>query len=143
MIAWGPAMRAAVKVAPIAIEVARQVDRQVRPHVLAYRLARSVDGYVAPWKAGSGTHWLVFSDRGAQPLKVFPPLPEDEVAAATANLVPDELRHHTDMPEARARDAAAGVKDVPARAVARLRGRDHDTQDGGLYDDGDHGEEPA
>ena len=122
MIAWGPAMRAAAKAAPIALRVARRVDRQVRPHVLAYRLARSVDGYVAPWTAASGTHWLVFSQRDGLPLQAFPPLPRDQMAGAAAQLDASVLRHHSDLPEARARDAAAGVKHVPARAVAKLRG---------------------
>jgi hypothetical protein len=119
MVAFGPAVRVAVKVAPIAIEVARQVDRQLRPHVLAYRLARDVDGYVGRWTAQDAAHWLVFPDRSGPPLRAFPPLPPAELEAAHGQLDRVGLRHHSQLPEARARDAVASLRAGPAR----LRGR--------------------
>ena len=64
---WFTAARPAIKVAPLAFEVARQLDRQLRPHLLAYRLARDVDGLVGRWTSDVGGPWVVFARRDAEP----------------------------------------------------------------------------
>lgn len=122
MVAIGPAFRVAVKVAPIVLEATRQLDRQLRPHVLAYRRARDIDGYVGRWTATSGTHWLVFPDRYGWPVVAFPPLTAGELEDAARSIDRAGLRHHQDLPEARVGDRVRAVTHVPQR----LRGRGHD-----------------
>jgi hypothetical protein len=119
VVAFGPAVRVAVKVAPLALEVARQVDRQLRPHVLAYRLARDVDGYVGRWSGSDVAHWLVFPSTSSPPLRAFPPLTPAELDAADRQLDRRGLTHHSDTPEARAKHLVANLRSGPAR----LRGR--------------------
>lgn len=107
MVAWVPVARTAVRVAPVALEVARQLDRQLRPHVLAYRFARSVDGWVARWSSSEGGHWVVFTRPEGGLLRAFPPLPPGEAEVAERELDRSILRHHDRLPEARVRDTAA------------------------------------
>lgn len=126
VVAWGPAIKVAVKVAPVAIEVARQVDRQVRPHVLAYRAARDVDGYVGRWTDDDGTHWLVFPDPSAEVLRAFPPLSDGEREKVGRELNRRALTHHSELPEAKAWNAAAKLRTVPGRATSKVRRRDVD-----------------
>lgn len=129
MVAFRPVLRTAAKVTPVALEVGRQVDRQLRPHVLAYRLARDVDGYVGRWTADGATHWVVFArPDAAAPVRVFPPVSDAEVAALAVAIDRAGLRHHTSLPEARARDASQRLAGVTRafgdRALRRGGGRD-------------------
>lgn len=121
MVAIGPALRVALKVAPIALEVTRQLDRQLRPHLLAYGAARSVDGYVGRWVGESGSHWVVFASPTDAPLKVFPPLSEVELDVVARELDRSTLRHHSELTEAKARDAALSIRSAPAKTLGRLR----------------------
>lgn len=127
MVAVGPTLRLALKVAPIALEVTRQLDRQLRPHVLAYRRAREVDGYVGRWTGHAETHWLVFPGWNSPPLVAFPPLSEAELVLADRELDRTSLRHHRELPEARVGDGLRvvghGVKNVTTAPVDLARRR--------------------
>ena len=112
MVAWIPAARTAMKVAPFALEVARQLDRQLRPHVLAYRFARDVDGYVGRWTSGDGGHWVVFGRPEADLLRAFPPLPRGERELLERELDRSTLRHHSELPEAKVAQTAARFSPV-------------------------------
>lgn len=115
-----PAVRLAVRYAPVAIEVARQLDKQLRPHVLAYRHAREIDGYIARWTTDDGTHWVVFPDRQAAPVAAFPPIADAELAELAALLDRAVLQHHLELPEAR---IGAGVRTVSQAPQLLLRRR--------------------
>jgi hypothetical protein len=117
-----PLLRYAIKFSPVAIEVARQLDRQLRPHVLAYRRAREVDGYVGRWTAVSGTHWLVFPDRFGWPVVAFPPLSAGELEDAARAIDRAGLQHHQELPEARVGDRVRAVTHAPRRLRERGRG---------------------
>lgn len=121
MVAWIPAARTAMKVAPFAFEAARQLDRQLRPHVLAYRLARDVDGFVGRWTSSDGGHWVVFPRRDAEPLRSFPPLVKAETEIAASEIDRTSLRHHSELPEARVATAASrfgsGGRSLPSRGA--------------------------
>ena len=120
---WAPAAMLARKVAvPMALEVARQVDRQLRPHFLAYRFARDVDGYVARWTGEKGPHFVVFSERHGPPVRSFPPLPADEAELAHREIDRTQLRHHDDLPEARLARAGGTIAAVPGRLRHRGEG---------------------
>ena len=121
MVAWGRLARTAIKVAPIATSVVRQVDRQVRPHVLAYRLARDVDGYVGRWTSDEGNHYAVFARRDSAALRVFPPLPAADVEALEDEIDRSGLRHHTELAEAKVRDTTSRAMHLPADVSARFR----------------------
>jgi hypothetical protein len=113
---WAPAAALARKVAvPMAIEVARQVDRQLRPHILAYRFARDIDGYVARWTGEKGPHFVVFSERHGPPVRSFPPLAATEVDLAHQEIDRTLLRHHADLPEARLARAGGTIAAAPGR----------------------------
>jgi hypothetical protein len=114
----GPLLRYAIKFSPVAIEVARQLDRQLRPHVLAYRRAREVDGYVGRWTDASATHWLVFPRRNAEPVSAFPALELRELDLAHREIDRATLKHHSDLPEARAGEKARAVATAPKRAAS-------------------------
>lgn len=123
MVAWIPLARRAVKFAPVALEVGRQVDRQVRPHLLAYRKASEIDGHVGRFTDDEGaTHWVVFRTPGGDPVASFPPLSSRELARAGAQLDHRRLAHHSELPEAKALGVAQGV----ARLPKRVRGRRDD-----------------
>lgn len=119
----GRLLRGGFSVAPIAFEVLRQVDRQARPHVLAYRAAREVDGYLGRWTAEDGTHWVVLPDRQARPIRAFPPLPADGLEQVHQHLDRSALRHHLEVPEARAAAVGRELRDQPRRLRGRLRRR--------------------
>ena len=121
MVPWTLVARRAIKFAPIAIEVARQLDRQMRPHVLAYRLARDVDGYVGRWTGEKGTHWVVFARPEAGPLRVFPPASDTESADIQQEMDRSALRHHSELPEARLKDTTDRVVKAPGQVVGLLR----------------------
>ncbi|MFP4636540.1 MAG: hypothetical protein ACLFRD_11815 [Nitriliruptoraceae bacterium] len=121
MVAWGYLARTAIKVAPIATTVVRQVDRQLRPHVLAYRLARDVDGYVGRWTSDHGNHYAVFARRDSDVLRVFPPLTAGEVEALERDIDRSALRHHSELTEARVGEAGSRVAQAPGNLAARLR----------------------
>ncbi len=125
MVAWGSVARTAIKVAPVAMTVARQLDRQLRPHVLAYRLARDVDGYVGRWTSDEGNHYVVFARRDAMVLRVFPPVPGPEIDVIEDELDRASLRHHREMAEAKVRDTTARVVGGPSNLTNR-RGRGDD-----------------
>lgn len=120
MVAWIPAARSAMKVAPIAFEVARQLDRQLRPHVLGYQFARSVDGWVGKWTSSEGAHWLVFNRPSGELLRAFPPLKRSEADLVDREFDRGTLQHHSDLPEARVRDAAIAIRSAPGRSRRRL-----------------------
>ncbi len=122
MVAWIPAARTAMKVAPFAIEMARQLDRQLRPHVLAYQFARSVDGWVGKWTSSEGGHWIVFNHPSGQLLRAFPPLRASEAEVVDRELDRGTLEHHRDLPEAKLRDAALAIRSGPGRTKRRLSG---------------------
>ena len=124
LISW----RVAMKAAPVALEVARQVDQRVRPHVRAYQLARSVDGYVGSWTDGEGVHWVVFPDRDAKPLRAFPPLSDRELDTAHKRIDRATLRSHRDLPEDAVRRRAEGVAALPSKV--RRRGEPPQEQGG-------------
>ena len=121
MVAWGRLARTAIKVAPIATSVARRVDRQLRPHVLAYQLARDVDGYVGRWTSDEGNHYGVFARRDSPALRVFPPLPAADVTALESEIDRAALRHHSELAEAKVHDTTVRVRQLPADVSARLR----------------------
>ncbi len=130
MVAWIPAARTAMKVAPFALEIARQLDRQLRPHVLAYQFARSVDGWVGKWTSSEGGHWLVFNSPSGELLRAFPPLMRSEAELVAREFDRGTLEHHSDLPEARVRDAAIAIKSGPGRSRRRLTGKgDHEIID--------------
>ena len=118
--AWLLARRA-LKYTPIALEVARQLDRQLRPHVLAYGSARDVDGYVARWTAADGVHWVVFPDAASAPLRAFPPLSEKELTVVAEQLDRGTLKHHAELPEARVKQTGSRVVTAPVRLAQRRR----------------------
>jgi hypothetical protein len=113
-----PLLRYAIKYSPIAIEVARQLDRQLRPHVLAYRRAREVDGYVGRWTDESATHWLVFPRRNAEPVSAFPSLRIQDLDLAHREIDRTALKHHSELPEARAGDTFRAIASAPKRATS-------------------------
>lgn len=119
--AWPLLARRALKYTPIALEVARQLDRQLRPHVLAYGSARDVGGYVARWTADDGVHWVVFPEPDAPPLKAFPPLSDAELEVVAARLDRDTLRHHGDLPEAKVRSSGTKLVQAPRDLVRRRK----------------------
>ncbi len=121
--AWLLARRA-LKYTPIALEAARQLDRQLRPHVLAYGSARDVDGFVARWTAGDGVHWVVFPDEAAAPLRAFPPLSATELVVVDEQLDRGTLRHHAELPEARIKQTGSKLASVPAKLTQRRRDDD-------------------
>ena len=121
MVAIWPAARVAIKFAPVAIEVARQLDKQLRPHVLAYRFAVSVDGVIGRWPTEEATHWIVFPSPHGAPLRSFPPLDDVEIATAGAEIDRSALRHHSEMPEAKVKHAGEQALKAPGRVVGRLR----------------------
>ncbi len=121
MVAWGSVARTAIKVAPVAMTVARQLDRQLRPHVLAYRLARDVDGYVGRWTSEDGNHYVVFARRDATVLRVFPPVPGPEIDVIEDELDRASLRHHSELAEARVRDTTSRVVGGPSNLANRRR----------------------
>jgi hypothetical protein len=122
MVAWIPAARTAMKVAPFALEIARQLDRQLRPHVLAYQFARSVDGWVGKWTSPEGGHWLVFNHPSGEMLRAFPPLKRSEAELVEREFDRGTLEHHSDLPEAKVRDAAMAIRSGPGRTRRRLTG---------------------
>jgi hypothetical protein len=124
MPSWNPMVRTAFKVAPIAFQVARKLDRQVRPHLRAYRLAHEVDGFVAGWTSDHGPHWIVFARRNADPLRSFPPLPSGELDMVGQELDRSILRHHSELMEAKVRERTSRVVDVSSRVAGRRRGDD-------------------
>jgi hypothetical protein len=126
MVAWFPITRTALKLAPVALEVARQVDRQLRPHVLAYRRAKEIDGYVGSWTAERATHWLVFPRRRSEPVVAFPPLPVGELDLAHREIDREALKHHSDLPEAKLVQRAGAIKQSPGKAVDMFRRGERD-----------------
>lgn len=116
---WPVLARRALKYTPIAVEAARQLDRQLRPHVLAYGSARDVGGYVARWTAGDGVHWVVFPDTDAPPLRAFPPLSASELQVVDEQLDRTTLRHHADLPEARVRQTGSRLAQAPGKLARR------------------------
>jgi len=122
--AWPIIARRALKYTPIALEAARQLDRQLRPHVLAYGSARDVDGFVARWTAADGVHWVVFPDAASAPLRAFPPLSEKELTVVAEQLDRGTLKHHAELPEARVRQTGSKLATVPSKLVQRRRGDD-------------------
>ncbi|MFP4147964.1 MAG: hypothetical protein ACLFS9_08630 [Nitriliruptoraceae bacterium] len=116
---WPLAARTALKYSPIVLEAARQLDRQLRPHLLAYGSARDVGGFVGRWTADDGVHWIVFPDPQAAPLKAFPPLTAAELAVVDAQLDRSTLKHHSELPEARVRDTGTRIAQAPARLRKR------------------------
>jgi hypothetical protein len=125
MVAVGPAFRVAIKLAPVALEVARQLDQKVRPHVRAYQLARSAGGVVGSWTVDDGTHWVVFNHVGGRPLQAFPPLTEAQLEMAARELDRSTLKPHTELPEHAIRQRIEQVGDVGAGLASRVRrGRD-------------------
>lgn len=128
MVAIWPVARVAMKFAPVAIEVARQLDKQLRPHVLAYRFAVSVDGVIGRWTTEKTTHWIVFPSADGAPLRSFPPLDDVELAVANRELDRSGLRHHSEMPEVKVghagekvRHASVQAVKAPGRMVGKLR----------------------
>lgn len=116
-------LRYAIKFSPVAIEVARQLDRQLRPRVLAYRRAREVDGYVGRWTDASATHWLVFPRRNAEPVAAFPPLKLPELDLAHREIDRAMLRHHAELPEAKAGDTLRAIASAPRKASTKVTRR--------------------
>jgi hypothetical protein len=123
MVAIGPAVRVAIKVAPVALEVARQLDQKLRPHVRAYQLARSVGGVVGSWTVDDGTHWVVFKHSGGHPLQAFPPLPAAELEMAAREIDRSTLKPHTELPEHRVKQGLERTVEVPANLVSKVRRR--------------------
>ena len=120
---WPVLARRALKYTPIALEAARQLDRQLRPHVLAYGSARDVGGFVGRWTAGDGVHWVVFPERDAPPLRAFPPLSATELQIVDEQLDRSALKHHTELPEARVRQTGTRLAETPAKLARRRRTR--------------------
>jgi len=121
MMPWFLVAKRALKYTPIVLEGARQLDRQLRPHLLAYGAARDVDGFVARWTATDGVHWVVFPDREARPLRAFPPLPAAELEVVDEQLDRSTLKHHGDLPEARAKATGSKLTAGPNRLIQRRR----------------------
>jgi hypothetical protein len=119
--AWPLLASRALKYTPIALEAARQLDRQLRPHVLAYGSARDIDGFVARWTATDGVHWVVFPDEAARPLRAFPPLTTSELEVVDEQLDRGTLRHHAELPEARVKQTGTKLAKVPGKLVQRRR----------------------
>ena len=126
-----PMVKRGWAMAPVVIEVARQVEKQVGPHVRAWQLATSVDGYVGRWTDHAGTHWVVFKDVKSAPVQAFPPLSDADLSRAGRDLDPSALRHHQDLPEAtalararRLRERSGGLTRLPARVRTRRPPRD-------------------
>ena len=122
--AWPTLAGRALKYTPIVLEGARQLDRQLRPHLLAYGAARDVDGFVARWTATDGVHWVVFPDREARPLRAFPPLPKAELEVIDEQLDRSTLKHHADLPEARVKATGSRLALTPVKIVQRRRAAD-------------------
>lgn len=118
---WPVVARTALKYSPVVLEAARQLDRQLRPHVLAYGSARDVGGYVGRWTADDGVHWIVFPEPGAAPLKAFPPLTAAELEVVDARLDRSTLKHHSELPEARVKDTGSRLAQAPSRLLKRDR----------------------
>jgi hypothetical protein len=121
MLAIGPAVRVALKVAPVALEVARQLDQKLRPHVRAYQLARSVGGVVGSWTVDDGTHWVVFKHAGGNPLQAFPPLTEAQLEMAAREIDRATLQPHTELLEHRLKERAERIGEVPGKLVTKVR----------------------
>jgi len=117
--AWALVARNALKYTPIVLEGARQVDRQLRPHLLAYGSARDVGGYVGRWTADDGVHWIVFPEPDAAPLRAFPPLTVAELQVVAEQLDRSTLRHHADLPEARVKQTGSRIAQVPVKMLKR------------------------
>jgi hypothetical protein len=117
--AFGPLARRTWKLAPVALEVARQADRRIRPHIRAYQLARSVDGYVGSWVDGEGTHWVVFPSRSGRPLDAFPPLSDAQLSVVHRQIDRDKLRSHRELPEEAVRSRAVRAGQLPSRLLGR------------------------
>lgn len=118
---WSLVARRALKYSPIVLQGARQLDRQLRPHVLAYGAARDVDGFVARWTATDGVHWVVFPNPDAPPLRAFPPLPAAELEVVDEQLDRRTLKHHGELPEARVKATGSKLTTVPTRLIQRRR----------------------
>ncbi len=118
---WPVFARRALKYTPIALEAARQLDRQLRPHVLAYGSARDVGGFVARWTAGDGVHWVVFPERDAPPLRAFPPLSASELQTVDDQLDRGTLKHHSELPEARVRATGTRLAETSGKLSRRRR----------------------
>lgn len=117
--AWPIVAKTALKYSPLVLEVARQLDRQLRPHVLAYGSARDVGGFVGRWTADDGVHWIVFPEPQAAPLKAFPPLTVAELQVVDAQLDRSTLKHHAELPEARVKDTGSRIVHAPAKLLKR------------------------
>lgn len=122
--AWPMLAGRALRYSPIALEAARQLDRQLRPHLLAYGSARDVDGFVARWTAADGVHWVVFPDREARPLRAFPPLTAAELQVVDEQLDRGTLKRHQDLPEARVKQTGSRLVQTPVKLVQRRRADD-------------------
>lgn len=119
--AWPLLARRALRYSPIVLQGARQLDRQLRPHVLAYGSARDIDGFVARWTTADGVHWVVFPDRQARPLRAFPPLTSAELEVVDEQLDRGTLKHHQDLPEARVKQTGSKLAQTPGKLVQRRR----------------------
>ena len=117
--AWPVVAKTALKYSPLVLEAARQLDRQLRPHVLAYGSARDVGGYVGRWTADDGVHWIVFPEPDAAPLKAFPPLTVAELHVVDQQLDRATLKHHTALPEARVKDTGSRIVQAPVKLLKR------------------------
>jgi hypothetical protein len=109
MVAWLPLAQRALKYTPMALAAARQLDRQLRPHVLAYRLARDVDGLVGRWTSDEGNHYVVFPSREGSPVRVFPPVSTEERRLLEREIDRSVLQHHSELPEAKMGQGLRGV----------------------------------
>ncbi|GGI08010.1 hypothetical protein [Egicoccus halophilus] len=116
-----PLIRRGWAFAPVVVEVARQVEKQVGPHVRAWQLASAVDGLVGRWTDRHGTHWVVFADADAAPLEAFPPLRDADLRRAGEELDRSGLRRHDELPEATALHQLQRVRELP-ELLARRRG---------------------
>ncbi|MFO7961992.1 MAG: hypothetical protein R6U94_13720 [Nitriliruptoraceae bacterium] len=119
--AWPLLARRALRYSPIVLQGARQLDRQLRPHVLAYGSARDIDGFVARWTTADGVHWVVFPDRQARPLRAFPSLTSAELEVVDEQLDRGTLKHHQDLPEARVKQTGSKLAQTPGKFVQRRR----------------------
>jgi hypothetical protein len=111
--------KTALKYSPLVLEAARQLDRQLRPHMLAYGSARDVGGFVGRWTADDGVHWIVFPEPGASPLKAFPPLTVAELHLVDEQLDRATLKHHAELPEARVKQTGSRIAHAPAKLIKR------------------------
>ncbi|MFA9444582.1 hypothetical protein [Egicoccus sp. AB-alg6-2] len=112
-----PFLRRGWAFAPVVIEVARQADRHVRPHVRAWQLAEAVDGWVGRWTDNDGTHWVVFKQPDAPPLQAFPALRDAELARAGRELDRNGLKRHDELPEATAMRQVERVRELPQKLM--------------------------